>query len=97
MKKYNTLIILNEDDKEVLLMPPEGGYFYGIEKIEGDNFWDGIMGECYNLRSILIHNHGTIKELKKRMDGKENYKIISGSIESIKDQINKIITMMEII
>jgi hypothetical protein len=39
-----------------------------------------------------------LRELKKRVIGEEkSYKIISGSIERIKNQINEIITIMEII
>jgi hypothetical protein len=102
MKEYNILIKIGEVKKEVLLIHPEihpeEACIYGIERIKEDKFWDGVREKWYDLEKVLINHNGSLRELKKRVIGEEkSYKIISGSIERIKNQINEIITIMEII
>lgn len=98
MKRYNILIKIGEIGKELLLVHPEEGCIFGIERIEGDKFWDGVREKWYDLEKVLINHNGQLRVLKKKIMGEESsYKIISGSIESIKDEINELITIMEII
>jgi hypothetical protein len=109
MRKYNVLIYIGKEgngiyekaNDEILFIHPMDGCNWGISEIKGDRFFDRMRMGWHDIGKVIKAHDGKIKELKSIVithgDNGKDFRILSGSMKKIIEEIKKIKGLMEII
>jgi hypothetical protein len=109
MKKYNVLIYLGKEgngiyektNDEILFIHPTDNCNWGISEIKGDKFFDRVRKGWHDMEKVIKAHDGNIRGLKSIVithgDNGKDFRILSGSMKGIIEEIKKIKGLMEII